>query len=73
MSFTTILFVNVLCFLVVAGVIAAAIDLWKIGARSLARRRAYRASRHWDWPAFEQELARYVPGAGNRRAGPRPG
>jgi hypothetical protein len=57
MSVTTILLVNALCVLVVAGVLAAAIDLWKIGAKSLAHRRA---TRSWDWPAFEQEVARYT-------------
>ena len=67
MSVTTILFVNALCILVVAGVVAAAIDLWKLGAKALARRRAERASLDWDWPAFEQEIARYA----RARPGPR--
>lgn len=74
MSVTTILFINALCVLVVAGVLAAAIDLWKICAKSLARRRAEKAAVEWDWPAFEQEIARYAgargrPGHG--RAAPR--
>jgi hypothetical protein len=67
MSVTTILLINALCVLVVTGVIAAAIDLWKIGAKSLTRRRA---CRHWDWPAFEEEVARYArarAGHGPRR------
>ncbi len=68
MSVTTILFITALCVLVLAGFVAAAVDLWKIGANSLARRRALR---HWDWPAFEQELARYT-GAGHGPATRRP-
>ena len=52
--------------LLVAGVTAAVVDLSKIGARAIDRRRALRAcKRGWDWAAFERELASY---ASTRRA-----
>jgi hypothetical protein len=72
MSLTTILLVNGLCVLVVTGIVAAAIDLSKIASGALSRRRARRAcKRGWDWPAFEQEVARYMrANRGHRPATP---
>lgn len=47
--------------LLVAGVTAAAMDLSKIGAQAIDRRRALReCTRGWDWQAFEREFASYA-------------
>jgi hypothetical protein len=57
----TIILVGGLLALLVTGVLAAGLDLSKIGWHALDLRRARRACRRgWDWPAFERELASYA-------------
>ncbi|HXB16327.1 MAG TPA: hypothetical protein VNV44_11365 [Solirubrobacteraceae bacterium] len=71
MTLLAIIFVNAVCVLVLAALVAAAIDLRKITSKSLDRARARRACRHgWDWPSFERELASYVRRRGHRPAAP---
>ena len=65
----TIIFLSVLVILLVAGMVGAAVDLSKIGAKALDLRRARRAcSRGWDWPAFEREFASYATGRRTQRS-----
>jgi hypothetical protein len=63
----TIILLFVLASLLVAGLVAAILDLVR-AARSLLERRRVRgiSRRGWDWPAFERDLASYVR---ERRAG----
>jgi len=69
---TTIVLLTLLVVVVMAGIVAAAIDLSKIFSHALDRHRARRAARRgWDWPAFEREVARYMGGRGGRRPTPR--
>jgi hypothetical protein len=72
MSFVAILFLSLLGALSLAAVTATLIDVSKIAAKAVDLRRARRASRRgWDWPAFEQDLARFMrdrsPAAHRRR------
>jgi biopolymer transport protein ExbB/TolQ len=62
------MFVTALFLLAAAGLVTALFDLSKMSAQALARRRFRRVSRHgWDWPAFEQEVARYTRTINGRR------
>jgi hypothetical protein len=70
-TLVTIIIVNAVCVLVLAALVAAAIDLRKVTSKSLDLRRARRASRRgWDWPSFEREVASYVRSRGHRPAAP---
>ncbi len=58
--------------LLIAGVTAAAVDLSKIGAQAIDRRRALReCMRGWDWQAFEREFASYAARGRPHRRGRR--
>ena len=71
MSPVTIVFVAALFLLIAVGLAAALLDLGKLSAKALDRRRVRRVCRRgWDWPAFEQEVARYVRTAKHRPAAP---
>jgi hypothetical protein len=70
-SVVTVILVNALFALVLAGIIAAAIDLSKHASHALDRRRVRRACRRgWDWPAFERDVARYMRRSEERHPAP---
>ena len=68
MSLISIILLNALFALLLTGLIVAAGDLTRSAARAIDKRRAERAcKRGWDWPAFEQEVSRYLQSHRRRR------
>jgi hypothetical protein len=67
-SLISIILLNALFALLATGLIVAAIDLTRSACKALDRHKARRAcKRGWDWPAFEQEVGRYLRTQGGRR------
>jgi hypothetical protein len=74
MSLISIILLNALFALLLTGLIMAVIDLKRSASKALDKRKALRAcKRGWDWPAFEQEVGRYLRShRGHRPAAPPP-
>jgi hypothetical protein len=67
-SLISIILLNALFALLLTGLIAAVIDLTRSASKALDKRKAERAcQRGWDWPAFEQEVSRYLRNHRGRR------
>lgn len=68
MSLLSIILLNALFALLLTGLVVAAIDLTRSASKALDKRKAERAcKRGWDWPAFEQEVSRYLRNPRDRR------
>jgi hypothetical protein len=69
MSFVAILSLCLVGALIVGALAAMVLDLTKIAAHRVKGRRVRREFRHgWDWPNFEQELARFIRDRGGAAA-----